>query len=135
MRIARLVLPLLALVALAVPASASAGSFQSPSRNIGCYISKGLGARCDIRHREWKAPPKPKGCELDWGFGLVVGEVERGAMVCAGDTALGMGPVLAYGRSISEGRYTCASRRSGMRCVNRRSGHGFEISRQTYRRF
>jgi hypothetical protein len=108
--------------------------FQSPSGNIGCFIGRS-GARCDIRNRDWRPPPKPASCRLDWGFGLTIGRQGRGRFVCAGDTTLGQGRRLAYGDAIRRGRFRCISRRSGMRCVNRRNGHGFALSRERARRF
>ena len=46
-------------------------SFRTPSGNIGCVYSSGLGSpaglRCDIRSRLRPLPPKPRRCELDWG--------------------------------------------------------------------
>jgi hypothetical protein len=108
--------------------------FQSPSGNIGCVIGPS-GARCDIRSRDWRPPPKPASCQLDWGHGLVVGRRGRGRFVCAGDTTLGQGRRLAYGKAIRRGRFRCVSRRSGMRCVNRRNAHGFVLSREQARRF
>ena len=109
--------------------------FQSPSGNIGCVIGRRGGVRCDIRNRDWRPPPKPASCMLDWGFGLTVGRRGRGRFVCAGDTTLGQGRRLAYGDAIRRGRFRCVSRRSGMRCVNRRNGHGFALSRERARRF
>jgi hypothetical protein len=110
-------------------------SFQSPSGNIGCVIDRQSGVRCDIRNRDWRPPPKPASCQLDWGQGLEVGRRGRGHFVCAGDTTLGQGRRLAYGKAIRRGRFRCVSRRSGMRCVNRRNGHGFALSRERARRF
>jgi hypothetical protein len=109
--------------------------FQSPSGNIGCVIGRRGGVRCDIRNRAWRPPPKPASCMLDWGFGLTVGLRGRARFVCAGDTTLGQGRRLAYGKAIRRGRFRCVSRRSGMRCVNRRNGHGFVLSRERARRF
>ena len=109
--------------------------FQSPSGNIGCVIGGQGGARCDIRNRGWRPPPKPASCQLDWGFGLTVGRRGRGRFVCAGDTTLGQGRRLAYGDAIRRGRFRCVSGRSGMRCVNRLTGHGFNLSRERARRF
>ena len=112
-------------------------SFQSPSHNIGCIVGSSSGARCDIRHRDWSPPTRPKSCPsfTDYGQGLEVGRQGRGRVVCAGDTALTNGRALAYGHSHSVGRYTCTSRASGMTCRNRRSGHGFTIAKQRYRLF
>jgi hypothetical protein len=123
----------LAFLATAVGADA-ATFFQSPSTNIGCAID-GRGVRCDIREREWRPPPKPSSCPVDWGHGLTVGLRGRARFVCAGDTVLGAGRRLQYGRSIRRGRFRCTSRRSGMRCVNRRNDHGFHLSRERARRF
>jgi hypothetical protein len=44
-------------------------------------------------------------------------------------------PVLAYGHSRSVGRFTCTSRTTGLTCRDRRSGHGFEVSRERQRLF
>jgi len=118
----------------ALPASAGAlTAFVSPSKNIHCVMSGGV--RCDIRHKDWNAP-KPRGCQLDWGQGLSVTRTgSRGRVVCAGDTVLGVnGRTLAYGRSVTRNRITCTSRTNGVTCRNPR-GHGFRISKESYRLF
>ena len=120
-------------LAAATPADAAV-MFSSPTKNIGCALDRG-GVRCDIRQRDWRPPPKPPSCELDWGFGLVLDRAGRGQFVCAGDTVLGSRRTLAYGRSIQRGRFRCVSRERAMRCVNRRNGHGFALSKQFARRF
>jgi hypothetical protein len=139
--IATAVLGALALAAL-VPALALGSSnlrtFQSPSKNIGCVITRGkLGheVRCDIRQHNWQAPPKPRSCHLDYGNGLVVGRKGKAKFVCAGDTVLGQGKVLAYGKAIQFGGFRCKSATSGMRCVDRKSQHGFKLSREQAKRF
>jgi hypothetical protein len=91
--------------------------------------------RCDIREHSWQSPPKPKKCDVDYGGGVAVGKSGRAGFVCAGDTTLEAGPVLAYGDSISAGRFRCESQEAGMRCVNRRNGHGFLLAKQTYKLF
>jgi len=122
-------------LSLAVAVDAKALTFfQSPSRNIGCVITK-RGVRCDIAERDWRPPPKPSSCPVDWGEGLTVGRRGQARFVCAGDTVLGMGRRLQYRRSIRRGRFRCTSRRKGMHCVNRRNAHGFELSRERARRF
>ena len=108
--------------------------FASPSGNIGCIMTR-AGVRCDIRERDWTPPPKPASCELDWGSGVSVGRHGRASIVCAGDTTLGASRHLAYGDAERLGRFRCLSRRVGMRCVNRRNGHGFLLSRERLRRF
>src|SRR4051794_7573312 len=134
-------LPLVALIAcsgalLCSPAAqATVGLFQSPTGNIGCYMDAG-GVRCDIRFKDWATPKRPKWCDVDYGQGLGVGKKGRATFVCAGDTAIDKtSPVLAYGHSRSAGRFTCVSKAEGMTCRNRHNGHGFFLSRQSYRRF
>jgi hypothetical protein len=127
------VLALLASLVVAAPAGA-ATFFESPSHNIGCAISKS-GARCDIREHAWKPPPKPRSCPVDWGFGLTVARRGFARWVCAGDTVFGGKRVLAYRKSIRRGRFTCTSRRDGVRCVNTRNEHGFKLGRRLVRWF
>ena len=75
-------------------------------------------------------------CDLDWGQGVAVDKRDRKAYwVCAGDTTLGTGRKLGYGDSIKRGDIRCRSRRSGMRCRNLRTGHGFALSRDSARLF
>ena len=120
---------------LAAAQPAAASFFQSPSGNIGCAITK-KGVRCDIGQRSWKPPPKPASCPVDWGNGVTLGRRGRARFTCAGDTVLHAGGrTLAYGSSIRRGRFKCLSRKSGMRCRNRRNGHGFLLSRERVRRF
>lgn len=122
---------------LATPAS-GAGTvrfFQSPSGNIGCVVSEDA-ARCDITKRGWKAPKRPKTCDLDWGSFLTVGKNNvRGRFACVGDTARNPNARrLKFGRSISVGKLRCTSRTDGVRCVNGR-GRGFFVSRGSYKLF
>lgn len=124
----------IASLAPAATASAKAGPFQSPTGNIGCYIAADF-IRCDISKHDWPTPAKPAKCDLDYGGGLAVDKSGRANFVCAGDTTLHQGPVLRYGHHRRAGRFTCTSRESGMTCRNRRNGHGFFLSRQSYRRF
>jgi hypothetical protein len=110
-------------------------SFRSPSGNIGCEMVASF-ARCDIGQRSWKPPPKPSSCPLDYGQGAGIGRSGKGYLVCAGDTALNPhGTPLPYGSSSRIGSITCASASSGVTCTNSGDGHGFFISRQSYRLF
>jgi hypothetical protein len=124
-----------ALAALAAAAPASAATFfHSPSGNIRCVIARTSVARCDITERDWSPPPKPRSCPGDWANGMQVDLRGRGRFTCASDAVSG-GRTLHYGESIRRGRFRCASRRSGMRCVNLRNAHGFALSRSRARRF
>ena len=126
-------LALLAALVVAAPAGA-ATFFETPTHNIGCVVSAS-GARCDIREHAWKPPPKPRSCPVDWGFGLTVGRRGFAHWVCAGDTVFGGKRVLGYRKSIRRGRFTCTSRRDGVRCVNTRNEHGFKLGRRLVRWF
>jgi hypothetical protein len=133
----------LALAVVLAPAPAPAFQlklFHTPDGNIGCSLSFGRGsygggARCDIAKHRWRAPRKPSYCELDWGEGLAVDAHGRAGFVCAGDTTLHQGRVLAAGRALAVGPYRCENLGAAVRCVNRRNGHGFKISRRVARRF
>jgi hypothetical protein len=110
--------------------------FETPSHNIGCFVSS-HDARCDTRERTWSPPPEPKSCikiGLDFGQGLVVGP-HRAEFVCAGDTVLGGPVILPYRASAQRGTLICVSRTAGVTCRNTAIGHGFFLSRATYRLF
>jgi hypothetical protein len=136
-------LPLVAVVLLVLIGPASAATtvflqFRTPSANIGCGYSSGPGAaslRCDILSGLKPRPPKPRGCDLDWGFGYELSPTGRAQTVCAGDTAVDRrAKVLRYGQKWSRSGFTCASSVAGLRCRNR-SGHGFFLSRGHSYRF
>jgi hypothetical protein len=133
----------LVLATATATSSASAGHakfpklfpFQSPSGNIGCILSK-RGVRCDIREHSWPTPPKPSSCDVDYGQGVAVDGHGRASYVCAGDTVLDpSSPTLGYGDRISKGRFRCASKTKGMRCVNRETKDGFFLSRDSVHLF
>jgi len=118
---------------LATAAASVVVGFQTPSGNIHClYSSQPAYLRCDIRSG---LRPAPRGrCQLDW-TGLELGPRGRGRPSCAGDTVVDRRRrTLAYGRRFERGGFACVSRRIGLRCTNR-AGHGFFLSRQSWRAF
>jgi hypothetical protein len=120
--------------AAVIPAGASAiVGFHSPSGNIRCDILKS-GVRCDIGQKSWKSPPKPGSCEFDWGQSIGLGRQDKAHFLCVSD-ATDPGRELAYGDSIARHRFRCKSLTSGVRCVKKRNGHGFKLSRESYRLF
>ena len=121
-------------LAAAAPGAGAFKGFESPSRNIGC-VMYAQGARCDIIHHSWPLPKKPKSCEFDYGGSLFVGVRGRGEYGCVSDSAFGVGSVLPYGESMRKGRFVCHSEEAGVRCLDRRNGHGFFLSRQRVRLF
>jgi uncharacterized protein DUF6636 len=108
--------------------------FSSPTGNIGCYIDR-KSVRCDIGDRDWEPPRAPKSCDLDWGQGIELSAGGAADFVCAGDTTLGAGDALDYGRSIGAGLLICESEESGMTCRDTETGRGFTISKQGYEIF
>src|SRR3954447_11049119 len=124
-------------LAFATPAQAAFVQFRTPSANIGGAWSSAHGGnlRCDILSGLKPRPPKPRGCELDWGFGFQLSVTGRAMTVCAGDTAVDRrARVLKYGSKWSRGGFSCKSSLAGLRCMN--SGrHGFFLSRGHSYRF
>ena len=145
MALKRLLLPVAAagfVLAAALPASGSTiASFRTPTGNIGCVFSAGLdGAekptiRCDIRSRLRPEPRAPKSCPLDYGDSIQVYRLGHPILVCHGDTAIDPGSrVLQYGHTFRRDGLSCTSYVYGLNCSNR-SGHGFFMSRQSWRTF
>jgi hypothetical protein len=129
----RVLLALVAAMALLGAGASSATAFkgfESPSHNIGCIMSE-QGARCDIRQHSWPLPRRPKSCEFDYGGSVFIGDRGRGEYGCVSDSAMDAGPVLPYGEQLRKGRFVCTSEEIGVRCANRRNGHGFLLSRQS----
>ena len=127
----------------APPARASAGAtvvyLRTPSGNIGCGAyrdSRGATLRCDIATGLRPRPPRPRGCEFDWGSSFVMAARGSARVTCASDSVLAApaARVLRYGTTWRRFGFACTSRRSGLRCVNA-AGHGFFLSRQRSYRF
>jgi hypothetical protein len=134
-----LVFAALVLVLAPGAAGSSLTSFRTPSGNIGCVYASGLGPgpslRCDIRSRLRPRPPRPRGCDLDWGDSYELNRTGRALLTCHGDTAiLPRARVLRYGSSWTRSGFVCTSRVSGLRCRNA-SDHGFFLSKQRSYRF
>jgi hypothetical protein len=118
-------------------AKSSSAFFQTPSKNIGCIYVNPFAAgdkpylRCDIGGGLHPLPPRPRNCDLDWGYGYAMsGPGGRATPFCAGDTAHDpRAPILQYGRTWKKGPFRCLSRSVGLRCANS-VGHGFFLSRQ-----
>jgi hypothetical protein len=123
-------------VATAAAHSTKVVLFKTPSGNIGCIYSSGPDyLRCDIRSGLVPKPPHPQDCGEAYGDSVSMNRTSRPHLVCHGDTALDpKARALAYGTSIHVGPFTCRSRTSGLTCSNA-AGHGFFLSRQSYRLF
>ena len=129
-----------AVVVWAAPVSARSlayVSFRTPRGNISCAYASGLGSpaflRCDIRSHLHPSPA-PHKC-VEGVYGESVGLTKTGAarVLCISDTTYDpKARVLAYGRTWSRDGFRCVSRSTGLTCTNRR-GHGFFLSRQSWR--
>jgi hypothetical protein len=114
-----LVLITLAVLAFPAPASATIRAFQSPTGKIGCLY--------------FRDPDSPASVRCDWRGGndeaVKVDVHHKGRVIHVTDTVLDQdAPVLAYGHTRRFGSLSCTSRRTGMTCRSRRSGHGFTVS-------
>lgn len=109
-------------------------SFSSPTGNIRCGLDASY-VRCDISQRSFTMPPKPADCNLDWGSGLELGTAGLSQIVCAGDAIDGRDLRLPYGQAIRAGKLICASAEAGITCRQVGNGHGFFLSRGSYRQF
>jgi hypothetical protein len=127
----------LAAAGLAAPATAGAEDilgYVAPSGNVACMIDSTF-VRCDIIDRDWPLPPRPADCEFDYGQGISLSAGGPAEFVCAGDTVFGPDEVLRYDEWVAVGSLRCDSAVDGMTCRDSGSGHGFFISRQSYRLF
>ena len=151
MRRAPIALVACAALALSLPASGFARQFHglrffhTADNNIACSIVKPQKknkrkhrsrlpgeARCDVKTHSWTAPPRPTNCDLDWGFGVFVGDRGLANYVCAGDTVADVkAPILAPGGSITLGPYTCSvpvAATTTVQCQNNFTQRGFQVS-------
>ena len=123
------------------------GHFKTPSSNIVCDYFIHIGSRasesnvgCVIKSGLRPAPPR-RPCQ-DGGYAgdRVYLGVTGGVQVpsCAGDPGpyvnVDRARVLAYGKTWSGGGFRCTSALTGLTCRNK-SGHGFFLSRERWRRF
>jgi len=114
-------------------------TFLTPSGNIGCGYSSGMGPRslrCDIASGLKPRPARPKDCvHLNWGDSYTMNVRGRVILTCHGDTVIIKGSrVIGYGKTWSRGGFLCVSQRTGLQCTNR-SRHGFVLSRRHSYRF
>jgi uncharacterized protein DUF6636 len=108
-------------------AAARAREFQMPSKRIVCRYSSSGGPgpylRCDVLSLN------------DTGF--ILDRRHRAKRIKVTDTAgdTTKAPILHYGNSRRFGPFRCRSRRTGLTCTSRTSGHGFALSRERQRVF
>ena len=124
---------LAAMLLLPVVASAQE-AFQLPSGNIHCALFEGT-LRCDVLNFTYARPPRPRGCEQDWGGAVELGGKGAPVLLCHGDTVADpSNPVLGYGRAWQGPGMACTAAQTGLRCTNG-DGRGFEMARGRLRQF
>lgn len=140
-RVVPISLLLIAMPVSSAAASAPTTSFRAPGGKTYCLVSKagGLQARCDVKSGSFTVPPKPSTCiDHSWGIGAFFRGNAKAEYVCTGQPLWldpDPGEILAVGKSVKLGRASCTSLKSGIRCVNSASGHGFKISQQALKLF
>jgi len=115
------------------------GYFKTPSGNIQCYGS-GKGSAhvvCGIKSG-LKPPPRPCVSRTEVSLRatgqtttICLADLKGDVGVFAFD---GVARVLGYGKKSSGGGITCTSAVDGLTCRNK-EGHGFFLSRESWRRF
>ena len=107
--------------------------FATPTRNIACVVRDGE-ARCDVVERTWSAPSKPEDCPFDWGPTLGVEGSSPGRFACVSDSVFDAREMVPWGSSVRSGSVVCEVRAEGVTCRTD-AGHGFFVSKESYRLF
>lgn len=120
-----------------------AGRFRMPSDQIHCMFVTGEGntepnaIECEINATFIRTPvrPRPKDCEYDWGQLFELGNDRDADLKCVSDSVRGEdSAVLAYGKSVRQGKIVCSSEQTGLTCSNAK-GHGFFLSKAVQKIF
>ncbi len=154
----RLTAALLAACAVGATAPGGAASatqlpgFRSPSGNISCLFipsaATSSGGRtpatllCKIAQASYAKQLQlrclgPSGAGVDW-HGFELPATRKGAVACSGGILYNPATqhpsyvTVAYGRTWRQKMFSCTSRTEGVNCSTP-SGHGFFVSRQTWR--
>ena len=148
-RAVRVVFIALLAAAVAAPAGAmvsgTSGYFETPSKNIVCGYFTGAGVstllECGVASGLVPAAPKPHGgCHVVDPAANRVRLSSTGPTYgfCSGDVGVlalqGRAAVLSYGSTWHRGPFQCSSATTGLTCKNS-SGHGFFLSRQSWRSY
>jgi len=107
--------------------------FSTPTGNISCAVMAD-SARCDIVERVWQPPSRPVDCPLDWGSSLVATASGTASFACNSDTVYRPEVPMPYGRRVVSGSMSCDVVPEGVTCRST-EGHGFFLSRESYRIF
>lgn len=132
------VIPSAASAAGEPPQSGSYKTFTTPDGNIICALVGGTAngvtigvARCGIKKANWA---QPKACPAGWEFVFLTTTLGvKGSPSCV-DNKIAPKRVLAVGKKIALRGITCSSAKKGVTCI-KANGHGFFISRASYKLF
>lgn len=107
---------------------------SSPTGNIWCYLDGFV--ECTIQEDDHpRAVPQDCGGVGDWTDNLFAITQSAGARGgCRSDTPFSDGrpPGLEYGTTALTPGHACQSQTTGMTCWDRKTGHGFRLSRASY---
>ena len=111
--------------------------FTSPTGNIACDLNGSVDppvAVCEVRENTYQAPVNPK-CDPRWVIRFVLQQGQGVELDCYSATKFGDAlPVQDYGRPLTVGSITCViEESSGVNCLDKSSGHSFQVARQEYR--
>lgn len=95
------------------------------------------GAGCDVADKSWSLTSADlASCGQLALAGLSLPAHGAAGFDCRSDVAVpDPQQVLAYGKSLTTGAISCSSAATGVTCHDRRTGHGFFVSRATFRRY
>ena len=104
--------------------------FDSPSQNIGCYLTGSGTVECAIH--DYDFPQNGPDCNSGIGAGLDGGGYPS-LTDCSGYFPVAnRGRVLPYGTALMGDDIACVSESFGISCLNRDSGTGFTLSKQAF---
>jgi hypothetical protein len=107
-------------------------SFDSPSRNISCYMADSRGS--SIVLCQSATPPQRVTLYASGRVTICRNPSPRDNVCDLGDRGENRFAILAYGRHATVGRFRCLSLATGVRCTLIRTGKGFVINRDGARR-
>jgi hypothetical protein len=136
-----------ALVSASLSAATTLPGFRSPSGNISCLVIPSAGSTpaallCTLAHADYAKTLQtrclgPTGAGVDW-HGFLLPAARKGTVNCSGGALYNPAKqhpsytTLAYGKTWRHKMFSCTSAVTGVNCSNP-SGHGFFVSRQTWR--
>jgi hypothetical protein len=132
-------LALLAALAVIHPLPA----LRTPSGNISCFVTPAPHAtlHCSLKHADYAHFMQTVKCgppiALDW-VGFALGAFRKARVECSGGILYNPSTqkprylTVPYGRTWHAGPFDCHSQVTGLGCSSH-TGHGFFVSRQTWR--